>query len=117
MVGTSGKYPDYACELYSNWQFDKTNNYYYFDIAIEDMTADCGGVVVPSVTFKVSSFVAAIPMDGAMRFCFKACPTEDILCRILYSPELEGVSVGAGVNKSFLDSAGGGSGEPGATGP
>lgn len=111
-----GDYFKYAKDYYGNWQFDKTNQYYYFDIAVEDMTADCGCVVVPAVTFKKGSFVAAIPMDGAIRFCFKACPTEDILCRILYSPELEGVSVGAGVKKSFLDSTGGGSSEPGAPG-
>ena len=98
-----GDYFKYAKDYYGNWQFDKTNKYYYFDIAIEDMTADCGADVIPTVTFNESNFVGVIPMAGAMRFCFKCCPTEDILCRILYGGELDRVTVERGVEKSFLD--------------
>lgn len=106
-----GNYPNYAADYHGAWQFDKTNSYYYFDIPAAGMTADCGGIIVPSVTFK-DSFIKAIPVAGAMRLCFKACPTEHILCRILYSPEISGVVVGEGVGNSFLDIA---KGEPGYT--
>lgn len=100
------RYIPYAADYYGNWQFDSANGHYYYDIAANGMTADCGCIIVPNVTFK--GFKQAIPMSGAIRMCFKGCPTEEILCRILYNTELEGVTVENGVANSFLD--GGGSG-------
>ena len=100
------RYIPYAADYYGNWQFDSANGHYYYDIAANGMTADCGCIIVPNVTFK--GFKQAIPMSGAIRMCFKGCPTEEILCRILYSTEVEGVTVENGVANSFLD--GGGSG-------
>lgn len=100
----------YAADYYGNWSYDSENGYYYFDIAVPDMTADTGVTVIPAKTLR--AFVEAIPMDGALRFCIKGCPVEETLCRILYGGDLVGVTVENGVENSVLDMA---KGEPGHT--
>lgn len=92
----------FAADYYNNWHYDTEDRFYYYDIAVAGMTAGCGATVIPSVSFG-PGFMKAVTMDGFMRLCFQACPTQDILCRILYGGKMEGVTVENGVENSFLD--------------
>lgn len=81
-TGDSTEYP--AAEKSGLWLWDYENSCYYYDVAVEGMTAEYSAMVMPGISIADGILTAAQCIDGKLRITAKSVPTEAILCSAVY---------------------------------
>lgn len=76
-------------DYYGNWTYvkvDNTSGYFYYDMAVEGVTAACSAIVAVQGDHKRDAFAGAECFDGYVRIKANLLPLTDAACLVFYSP-------------------------------
>lgn len=76
-------------DYYGTWTYVKvsdTSGYFYYDMAVEGVTAACSAIVAVQGDHKRNAFAGAECFDGYIRVKADILPVTDAACLVLYAP-------------------------------